>query len=362
MGTRMRNYRKRSNRNRNNRKRSKRSKRSERGKRRTGRDRIEVSLKGGAPHAGPPRRDRQGLATHRTGLFTADGRALIPDGMLHGLPAYRTYDAAPGLEPELVPEPAPLGAGEGVLPPGWEKHVSRETGRVYYYNPDMKLTQWGFPDDLTAPPGAGEGLPPGWDARVSKGSGHVYYRNLGMKLTQWEFPVAESEQSASQLHELEPELAPGVMLGLEEDLLTPAEAAMRKREAEAELIRRLSAGLLAPSEAALVENFLADTRATLAAGTPAGDIGSLERGRRGAEWDLATVDELLAEFDDEQEEVAAPAVASAIRTTAPRTAGADTRDRRAAEWDIPFGAAMPVLADEEVSPPVGSAWKPPGAI
>ena len=244
MGTRMRNYRKRSNRKRNNRKRSKRSKRSERGKRRTGRDRIEVSLKGGAPLVGPPKATPATMPTHHTGLFNAEGHALIPDGMRDGYPAYRSSPAV-----------------TRALPPGWEKHESMETGRVYYHNPEMRLSQWGFPDELTAT-GAGEGLPPGWDARVSRENGRVYYRNIERDVTQWEFPVAESEQSVSQLQgpTHRPRRGAQWELGFDGE---PSEASVAAPALAAE-----------PAEATVAAPALADEPAEASVAAPAVAMGS----------------------------------------------------------------------------------------
>ena len=104
-------------------------------------------------------------------------------------------------EQALVVEQAAAAAGEELpLREGWERHVSRSSGSVYYFNPSTGENTYEQP---TPPPAAAETvpdetagvaeppLPAGWTCQTSQSTGSVYYFNESTGENTYERPTVE---------------------------------------------------------------------------------------------------------------------------------------------------------------------------
>mmetsp|Transcript_1598 Transcript_1598/g.4117 ORF Transcript_1598/g.4117 Transcript_1598/m.4117 type:complete len:375 (+) Transcript_1598:141-1265(+) len=103
------------------------------------------------------------------------------------------------------PPESPPGAFTGELPEGWTTCTTPRGGTPYFWNDELKVSQWEFPhvkkhrmsideaDETLGPFGLSEdGLPPGWQKRWSPATGKFYYENRAEKRVQHEFPEVGS--------------------------------------------------------------------------------------------------------------------------------------------------------------------------
>jgi len=82
------------------------------------------------------------------------------------------------------------------LPKGWEEHVDRASGCLYYCNHALQLSQWEPPD---ASRESSPTLPPGWQMRWSESLARWYYADFEGQSSQWEPPCHDQHDWRRQL-------------------------------------------------------------------------------------------------------------------------------------------------------------------
>lgn len=77
------------------------------------------------------------------------------------------------------------------LPPGWQVQVSRSSGRTYYWNAELNLSQFQHPLLREAET---EGLPPGWFKVRSRSTGRPYYYNQKLQINTFHHPSGLAQE------------------------------------------------------------------------------------------------------------------------------------------------------------------------
>jgi hypothetical protein len=106
------------------------------------------------------------------------------------------YGARPGPGPGPAPAAAAGGAA-AALPPGWHEAFDPTYRHAYWYNPGTGERSWtrpaaaapAPPPRAPAPPPAAAPLPPGWAQGADPSSGRPYWYNVSLNVTQWERPA-----------------------------------------------------------------------------------------------------------------------------------------------------------------------------
>ncbi len=94
------------------------------------------------------------------------------------------------------------------LPAGWSELYDESSGRSYFYNEKTNVTQWDKPDSQTTtsipannPSSSVQSdlLPEGWTVLQDPTSGRPYYYNQQLNLTQWEKPSSTPISSVTKI-------------------------------------------------------------------------------------------------------------------------------------------------------------------